>query len=257
MTNKVEYPEGYIFPNKQWRVIREVDKKGKDRYFLCECLLCNKEYEVALTSLKNKNTSFCCRGCSKSKWSETNAEELVGKTFGRLIVISKYSQNKHGQWQYLCKCECGTEKVILGYSFKNSKTISCGCYQKQIVSETQSGANSHFWIDGRTQQNELDRTKIRESINPKIRERDDYTCQNCGDNKGGTLECHHIFDFATYPDLRFEESNLITLCIDCHKDFHKIYPKYFSNTLIDLEKYLGHEYKYHQQLQDLLIKNNI
>ena len=45
----------------------------------------------------------------------------------------------------------------------------------------------------------------------------------CGDNKGGKLNAHHIKSFADYPELRFEVSNGITYCEDCHKTngFHK------------------------------------
>lgn len=45
--------------------------------------------------------------------------------------------------------------------------------------------------------------------------RDSWSCQECG-NKGVYLEAHHIKPFATYPELRFEISNAITLCKPCH-----------------------------------------
>lgn len=51
-------------------------------------------------------------------------------------------------------------------------------------------------------------------------ERDGYKCQRCGDSKGGNLNAHHVKDFATHPALRFEVSNGLTLCEDCHKAVH-------------------------------------
>lgn len=50
--------------------------------------------------------------------------------------------------------------------------------------------------------------------------RDNYTCQNCN-VLGGSLEAHHIKSFKDFFDLRYEQSNGITLCKQCHKDVHK------------------------------------
>lgn len=53
-----------------------------------------------------------------------------------------------------------------------------------------------------------------------VYERDDYRCQECGE-RGGRLNAHHIKPYAFYPDLRYDLSNGITLCISCHKKTHK------------------------------------
>lgn len=50
--------------------------------------------------------------------------------------------------------------------------------------------------------------------------RDHFTCQKCGDARGGNLRAHHIKGFANHPDLRFEISNGITLCDSCHNTHH-------------------------------------
>lgn len=56
-----------------------------------------------------------------------------------------------------------------------------------------------------------------------VYERDNYTCQKCGDNKGGNLTPHHIKNYAEYMKLRLDINNGITLCVKCHKRFHKRY----------------------------------
>ena len=49
-----------------------------------------------------------------------------------------------------------------------------------------------------------------------IFERDDYTCQECGE-RGCKIVAHHIKGWAKYPKLRYEISNGIVLCTKCHK----------------------------------------
>lgn len=47
-------------------------------------------------------------------------DNLIGQRFGLLTVIERRpSKNGHSNW--LCKCDCGTEKEILGTNLKLEK----------------------------------------------------------------------------------------------------------------------------------------
>lgn len=59
-------------------------------------------------------------------------------------------------------------------------------------------------------------------LKEKIKQRDNYKCQNSDcSNKSKRLEVHHI-DFEKKNN---EEGNLITLCSICHKNVHKKFKK--------------------------------
>lgn len=63
----------------------------------------------------------------------------------------------------------------------------------------------------------------------RVRERDDFTCQCCGyrntEKVNHGLEVHHIYGYKDHLDYRTEDSNCVTLCIDCHKKYHSVYGK--------------------------------
>lgn len=50
--------------------------------------------------------------------------------------------------------------------------------------------------------------------------RDNFTCVNCG-KVGGTLNAHHIKEYAKYEKLRYDVSNGVTLCEECHREIHR------------------------------------
>ena len=57
----------------------------------------------------------------------------------------------------------------------------------------------------------------------RVYERDNYRCQCCNKSSNGDLQAHHLFSYTDFADLRFVTSNGITLCLKCHKEFHRVY----------------------------------
>ncbi len=52
-----------------------------------------------------------------------------------------------------------------------------------------------------------------------VLERDNHQCDACGSAEP-PLFAHHIKPWAMYPDLRFDVSNGVTLCKECHSAAH-------------------------------------
>jgi hypothetical protein len=63
--------------------------------------------------------------------------DLLGQRFGRLVAMEfiKGGNNlKRASWR--CECDCGNIVIVIGYSLRSKHTKSCGCLQKERVSET-------------------------------------------------------------------------------------------------------------------------
>lgn len=67
--------------------------------------------------------------------------DLSGKRFGRLTVIKRGKNGKHGQVYWICKCDCGSEVVARGDHLRNGLIRSCKCYQGEIRSKSHTVHN--------------------------------------------------------------------------------------------------------------------
>ena len=56
---------------------------------------------------------------------------LVGQRFGRLTVISEVKSDNY-QTAWLCRCDCGNEKVIKTRHLRSGATKSCGCLRDEM-----------------------------------------------------------------------------------------------------------------------------
>lgn len=66
--------------------------------------------------------------------------------------------------------------------------------------------------------------------------RDGYKCICCG--KDYELKVHHLDGFDNFPEKRLDLSNAVTLCENCHKNFHLLYGR-GNNTKEQFEKWFG------------------
>ncbi len=59
-------------------------------------------------------------------------KDLTGQTFTKLYVIKRAEGNSNfGEARWLCRCECGQEKIVLGSDLRKGITKSCGCYNHE------------------------------------------------------------------------------------------------------------------------------
>lgn len=53
--------------------------------------------------------------------------DLIGKRFGKLIVLEYIGKNKHGNIIWKCKCDCGNVTTTTSNCLLTGNTKSCGC----------------------------------------------------------------------------------------------------------------------------------
>lgn len=177
------------------------------------CKNCGIPYIVNVS----RNTTYCSRKCMMIYFHSN--EDI------KLIRYKNISITKKGIFpQQLHTKQAAINRIIAIKKSGNKPPSPLGrkssIETRQKLSELHFGEKNQMWKGGVTPINK----KIRFSLKYKlwresVFERDNYTCQICGE-RGGILHSHHIKQFAYYPELRFEVNNGITLCKKCHDIKH-------------------------------------
>lgn len=215
---------GQSFGN--WTVVSETPHRTKDRGIIwkCQCT-CGEIKDVASIYLINGDSTSC--GC-------TYVIDLIGEKFGNWTVLERRPRNKHGGSMWYCKCDCGELREVIGDSLIHRNNRSCGCLN--------TGENHHFYNPDLTDEERLTNRYQLNGNNivtwrTRIYTYDNYTCQGCGKH-GGILNAHHLNSWNAFPEQRFDTANGITLCEDCHKEFHH-FNGYGDNTLEEFRDHIA------------------
>lgn len=57
--------------------------------------------------------------------------DIAGMRFGRLVAVEP-AREKSGYW--VCSCDCGNTTIVRHDHLETGKTLSCGCYAREIAS---------------------------------------------------------------------------------------------------------------------------
>lgn len=154
------------------------------------CTVCSEK-------VAKSNTSGYCGSCVKQGRRQTDASRV------------KKSKALIGHPYWGLKQQSEATRLKIGNALRGRK-------QSEEHRMKNSGALSPAWRGGITPETR----KLRNSSRYKewrrhVYQRDDYTCQACGE-RGGKLNADHELPWSLYPALRFEILNGRTLCETCH-----------------------------------------
>lgn len=101
--------------------------KGGAQWF-CQCE-CGNKVVANESALKNHRMTSC--GCKRTK-----VPALLGKQFGRLLVLYRTVDNPDGKTQWVCLCECGNGyPATVRTLMHGSEVPSCGCYKSEVAAQ--------------------------------------------------------------------------------------------------------------------------
>lgn len=186
--------------------------------------------------------------------------------YGKLIVIG-IDAIKTGQQKYIVQCDCGNIKSVVGGSLRDGKTLSCGCLRDETARKLgkekigdknpmfgkigekcpnygrkgyflgKRGSEASNYKGGKRKQSRLEReTPEYQEWRKQVFARDNYLCRKCNQNSH-KLRAHHLYSFISNIELRTNIDNGVTLCDNCHRQFHKEYGL-LNNTAEQFERWL-------------------
>jgi len=194
----------------------------------------------AITNKRSDQSNFRCNECMKLY---PIIKDITGKTYGALTVIEpdfEATKNHRGNGTYWkCICSCGRIVSVYANSLKDGRQVTCGDRKTH-----RSGSDNSNWKGGVTPKLLSERTsEDYKTWRDAVYAKDWYTCQCCGVSNCIEKNAHHINNFSEFEDGKYDISNGICLCAECHHiknvgSFHNIYGTH-NNNGSQLEEYIN------------------
>lgn len=155
-------------------------------------------------------------------------EDLTGRRFGRLVVLNREKNDKHGKTRWRCKCDCGTIKTIGRRELIRGDTKSCGCYWRERTIERNKRTKKTHGFTG---------TRIQKIWRNMIRRCEKPDCQYYSNYGGrGIKVCEEWHDLKAFAEWAYKHGFDDTLpkweCTIERKDVNGDYEPsncYFTN----------------------------
>ena len=243
---------GIDYLGKIWSDKNEKDpfeiSKGSNTVIWLKCLEDDSHPDYDVTC-ENAVKTHRCPYCSGRRVCYTNSFGYLypemAQYWSEKNTITPFECRPGTNQRFYFKCENGLhEDYCKQLSNQIHDVYLCPiCATETRIKNMPRGKDSPYWKGDSVNENRRARDSyLYDEWRKKVFEKDDYTCQCCG-QRGGKLNVHHIKDFAQHVDLRYEVSNGMVLCASCHDSnipgsFHNTYGTH-QKTPQELEEYIN------------------
>lgn len=228
-------------------VASEFEKNGcellETEYINCKTplryrALCGHEAYITFDAFLNARRLLECETCSKRNYENV---KNVFKENGCTLLSKEYHNGKE-KLRYIASC--GHENEISFDKFNSGQGRKC----KEC---SHPRGEEHFKYNPLlTEEDRMERDmqsgKAR-ILRKETYKRDGYRCVVCGADRD--FNAHHLDSWDANEEKRFDLDNMVTLCVPCHKAFHKRYG-YGNNTRMQFQEFLNN---YHANTEGLTI----
>lgn len=207
-----------------------LEKEFKNVDYPMECIaLCGHIKKLSVSNLLIEH-GLQCKSCGHKTTAnkKTYKYEDVYNYFkenGCELISSEYN-GVYAKLTYVA--QCGHINEISFTKFKNSgRGRKCSKCCRPRGNEHHA-FNPELSVDKRLQNRDYYEI-IQWRLN--VYKKDNYICVCCGYDKGGNLNAHHLNGYNWDSKNRLNVENGVTLCKNCHDNFHKKYG--FGNNTIE------------------------
>jgi hypothetical protein len=174
--------------------------------------------------------------------------DLTGNIFGRLTVIKRVN-NKCNKTMWLCRCNCGMEKIVYAISLRSGGTRSCGCLHKEGNHKLDYGLASTRTRIGMYKASAKKRGFEYKLTEKQFKELTRQDCYYCGAKPNNIQKNRHNNGAYIYNGIdRVDNSkgytikNIVPCCIKCNTAKGISTMKEFSDWIKKIYKNIQKEY---------------
>jgi hypothetical protein len=217
--------------------------RGVHAYHECICE-CGRPAKLQLVSIRRGRRCVKC-GIEKRVDGRRHHYDFVKEYFEsqNCTLLSTDYENAHQLLNYIC--ECGNksfisfDKFLLGQRCQDCGNKKIGDTKRGISRDDMKGSNNPNYNPNKTDQERIVGRSYIEYYNwrKEVLDRDDHICQCCKDEDKSDLIAHHKDGYNWCKERRVDIANGVTLCSDCHSDFHDWFGRK-DNTEEQFEKFL-------------------